>query len=120
MFNDFPPEMKSFILPGAWTVVGKGGRPLKNLKTYDPPQTPKKKKKKSSRKAVEGELHATLVEMPSSSKCLDKLERVAVKHEKDAMRGRDARYWVHYRRAKQEQIFARDTLTAALGEVGMQ
>ena len=118
-FPEFPPEMQSFILPGAWTVVGKGGKPLKNSKTYDPPKARKKKKKSRARKADADDLHATLAEMPSSSKCLNKHERTASKREKKAECGRDARYWSKYRQAKQEKIFALDALTAALGDDGM-
>jgi len=117
-FPEFPPEMQSFILPGAWTVVGKGGKPLKNSKTYDPPKA-RKKKKSRARKADADDLHATLAEMPSSSKCLNKHERTASKREKKAECGRDARYWSKYRQAKQEKIFALDALTAALGDDGM-
>lgn len=118
--NDFQPEMQPLTLPGAWTVVGKGGRPLKNTKTYDLPKKPKKKKQKKSTPAdVEFEPLADMVEMPSSSKCLDKVERAAAKQEKITMGGRDARHWARYRRAKQEKVFALDAMTAALGDDGM-
>ena len=47
-FNELQPEIQSLVLPGAWTVVGKGGKPLKNSKTYDPPKKRKKKNKEGS------------------------------------------------------------------------
>lgn len=118
-FNEFQPEIQSLVLPGAWTVVGKGGKPLKNSKTYDPPKKRKKKKKKARTIKRGDEPLADMIEMPSSSRCLDEVDRMAIKREKTTSHGRDAKHWARYRQAKQEKIFALDALTAALGDNGM-
>lgn len=116
---DIPGEVKSLMLPGAWVVVGKGGRPLRNDKMYDEPAamlTAKKRKKKKTRKAApEPEpLLVSLEEAGSSSKCLRGLERSTAQRSKQVMRSKDAKYWAGYQHAKELKRGALDELIAAL------
>ena len=69
-FNELQPEIQSLVLPGAWTVVGKGGKPLKNSKTYDPPKKRKKKTKKARTIKRGDEPLADMIEMPSGNKII--------------------------------------------------
>jgi len=122
------PEIKPITLPDAWTVVGKGGRPLKNEKMYDAPNLePKKAKKKRKKRMSKRETDsvgedniepvlATLdVELPSSS--AQALGR-QLRHRKLVAHGLEAKAWVKYRQAKELRALARDMLVAALAEDG--
>jgi len=107
------PEMQPLNLPGAWTVVGKGGRPLKNEpKMYDEPV--KKKKKKKARRLVDSELEPTVEEEPSTSKCLEMIERSETQRMKAITRSHDKKYWVRYQQAKQLKREAVEALIAVL------
>jgi len=114
---DAPIEIKSLTLPGAWVVVGKGGKPVKNEKMYDEPvlKSKGKKKKKKARKAVEPEpLLVALEDAGSSSKCLRELERSTSRRHKEMARAKDVKYWAAYQHAKQLRRGALDELVAAL------
>lgn len=110
------PEMKPIVLPGAWTVVGKGGKPVKNVKMYDDPQHPKKKKNKKKTRADDEEVNEeaerlmNIAEEPSSSKCVAKHARLVLQHEKVAQSGLDARRWKSYRANKEVKKFMSDEL----------
>jgi len=113
----YVPEIQPISLPGAWTVVGKGGRPLKG-KMYDEPKKSKKKKKAPrSRKAAEGEPLAALEEAPSSSTCLNKCERSSAKHGKVLTRARDAKHWARYQQDKAAKLEALNALLSANGDL---
>jgi len=117
----FMPEMKPITLPGAWTVVGKGGRPVKNAKMYDEPKQ-KKKKKKRARKAKNDEdesLFATLEELPSSSQCLYMEHRSAVRAEKVAVAGRQLKVWKRSKETKALRLMAREALLVDMFEEGL-
>jgi len=106
------PEMQPLNLPGAWTVVGKGGRPLKNEpKMYDEPV---KKKKKKARRLVDSELEPTVEDGPSTSKCLEMLGRSEAQKMKAIARSHDKKYWVRYQQAKQLKREAVEALIAVL------
>ena len=117
------PEIKPIVLPGAWTTVGKGGRPLRGeQKMYDEPQKKKKKKKKTrkSKKAQQDDFspEADYEEMPSSSDCLVALSRSMLKHEKAVECKHQARHWAKYRQEKAMKMLARDDLIAVLAAKG--
>lgn len=110
------PEMKPLTLPGEWTVVGKGGRPLKKH-MYSEPVVQKKKKKNRSRPrkiASQAPVHILMVEGPSSSKCFQDLDRSIAQHNKVVARSLEVKKWVRYRQAKAVKVSARDELIAAL------
>jgi len=111
-----PVEIKSLTLPGAWVVVGKGGRPVKNDKMYDEPlKAAKSKKKKKTRKVVETEpLLVTLENTGSSSKCLREFERSPSQRQKQMARAKEVKYWTAYQHAKQLRRDALGELVAAL------
>lgn len=116
---DMPVEVKPISLPDAWVTVGKGGKPLKNLKMYEePPQKPvaKKKTKKKARRTAEEAVPmvVALEETASSSKCLREVDRSTMHRDKQVMRARDAKYWAKYQRAKQLQRDALEELMSAL------
>lgn len=116
----FLPEIKPITLPGAWTVVGKGGRPVKNAKMYDEPK--KKKKRSRTRKPKDDEnatLFATLEEMPSSSHCLYTLHRAEVRTEKSSVRGRQLKVWKRSKEVKALRGMARDTLLLNMVDAGL-
>jgi len=114
-------EMKP--LPGAWMVVGKGGRPLKDSVMYDDPVPRKHKKRNRSRKAPssddEPNLLADLAEEPSTSSCEQKLHRSLMRREKELGKTRDLKYWAKYHKEKELKIHARDTLIYVLADGGM-
>jgi len=124
---DAMPEIKPITLPDAWTVVGKGGRPLRNEKMYDEPKpepqkAKKKRKKQMSKKcgsdsAGEDDAEPALAmldaELPSSS--MQALGR-QLRHSKLVTHGREAKAWAKYRQAKELRALARDMLVAALAE----
>lgn len=114
----YMPEIQPLKLPGAWTVVGKGGKALKEYKMYDDPKKPKKSKKKArGRKSVEDEpFIAVLTEAPSSSKCYDKCARSAAQHNKEVTRARDAKFWERYRQQKAEKLEAHAALLVTLAD----
>lgn len=110
-------DVKPLTLPGAWVVVGKKGRALKNEKMYEEPEPAKKKKKKArARKATmePEELVVTLEAAPSTSKCLDALGRSSAQRQKQLARAQDAKHWARYHRAKEAKRGALDELVAAL------
>jgi len=114
-----PGEIKSIVLPGAWVVVGKGGKPMKNGKMYDEAvvKTLPAKKKKKTRKddqLKEPEPLLVLEEAASSSTSLRQFERSTTQRKKQLARSKDAKYWASYQHAKQMQRGAVDDLVAAL------
>lgn len=112
--SSFLPEMQPLNLPGAWTVVGKGGRPMKNEpKMYDEPVKKKKKKRKAQR-PVDPELEPTAEDGPSTSKCLEMLGHSEAQKMKAITRSRDKKYWVRYQQAKQSKREAVEALIAVL------
>lgn len=132
------PELKPLTLPGAWTVVGKKGRPAKvDGIMYNEVQPKKKKRKRKSKTGDEphdpsdelaaaaaaanlaASLRAALEEAPSTSGCVERSERTCAQHAKAATRGRAAKAWASYRLAKEEKVAARDALIDALAAEGM-
>jgi len=119
---DMPGEIKPIALPSSWVMVGKGGKPLKNETMYDEPlQTTtaknKKKKKRTRHRKDEAEpesLVLTLDEAPSSSTCVQALARSSAQREKQVHRGKAAKHWASYQRAKTLQRSALDELLATL------
>jgi len=119
------PEM--VLLPGAWTVVGKGGRPMK-AKMYDEPEqkAAKKKKKKKKRPHTspdedpdEDSSLADIAEAPSSSKCVHRLDCMMQQRYKEVAKGKNVTYWVNYQRVKHLKAVARDALLAEFASNGM-
>lgn len=122
--------MQPIMLPDTWIVVGKGGRPLKNApadKLYDEPAQKKKKhKKKKARARRVGRDESderpdesdALDERPSTSRCVEMVERAAARREKALADGREAKLWRKYRRNKEASRFARDMLRLSLAEDG--
>lgn len=115
----FAGELQPLVLPGAWTVVGKGGKPVKKM--YDEPKKAdegknKKKKAKKARKVpVEDDAPLiTLEEEPSSSKCMQTLERSIAARDKQVTRSHEAKFWAGYRQEKQLKREALAVLIAAL------
>jgi len=107
-------EMKPFLLPGSWVVVGKGGKPTKSSKMYDEPVTfaaaEKKKKKKKHRTNnmfEEAEPLVTLEDRDASLKCLRVLDRSIAQHQKNKSRRQTVKYWAKYQCAK---LLKRDAL----------
>jgi len=117
------PEMKP--LPGAWTVVGKGGKPMKlEAKMYDEPEqkAPKKKKKKKRAQPRADEDASSLADMaeaPSSSTCVHRLDRMMQQRYKEVANGKNAKYWAGYQQAKHLKAVARDALLAEFADNGM-
>jgi len=116
--SSFAAEMQPFVLPGAWTVVGKKGKPVKG-KMYDEPQVQvkKKKSKKKARKAPTDDDDLPLValeEAPSSSKCLHALDRSTAARNKVVHRSLDAKFWSTYQQKKELKREALTTLLASL------
>lgn len=112
-------EIKPLVLPGTWTTVGKGGRPLRvEQKMYDPPQ--KKKKRQRTRlpkkDQEEEDSLAEYEEMPSSSNCLISLSQSMLKHEKAVERKHQAKHWARYRQERAMMTVARDNLAAELAD----
>jgi len=106
-----PPEMKPLILPGAWNVVGKKGKPLKGAMYLEPdlPEKKKKKKKKRKRKTkveVAAEPLADLEEEASTSKSLHMSDLAQAKASKEVSRARAAKYWARYQDRKEAQKVA--------------
>lgn len=120
---DIPLEMQSITLPGAWTTVGKGGKPLKNAKMYDEPVSSKpltskpvtcKNSKKKSKKKMPDEMEAELEQLASSSKCFLTLDRSATQHNKVVARSQEAKRWAKYNHGKQLKREALEELLAAM------
>lgn len=113
-------EIKPLILPGAWIVVGKRGKPdFQNSKMYDEPAkmaTKKKTKKKKAKNAVEAEAEPLVVleEEASSSNCLRALDRSTAQRDKMVTHAKEAKFWADYQRAKQLKREALHELIAAL------
>jgi len=115
------PEMIS--LPGAWTVVGKGGRPMK-AKMYDEPEQKAAKKKKKKKKRAhthpdDASSLADIAEAPSSSKCVHRLDCMMQQRYEEVAKGKNAKYWVSYQRVKHLKTIARDALLAEFASNGM-
>jgi len=115
-------------LPGAWVVVGKGGRPLfKDGMMYDAP-SPKQKKKEQKKKNRplkipdsdnESTVFADLAEAPSTSTCERTLRRSTTRHQKEVSKQKELKYWAAYRQEKATKILARDMLIYVLANEGM-
>lgn len=103
-------------LPGAWQVVGKGGRPLKSSYMYDEPvEKPAKKKRNRTRKpATTQDEEYWLPEPEDASSSSSAAERRAARREKAATSGKEARFWARYREAKGERMIVHEALLAAL------
>lgn len=110
-----PPEIQPLTLPGAWTVVGKGGKALKG-KMYDEPKKKSKKSKKKARKGRETDPMAALAEEPSSSQCFDKCARSAAQRDKEVTRAREAKQWARYRTEKASKLEAHAALLVVLAD----
>jgi hypothetical protein len=115
----FDIEMQPLVMPGAWTVVGRGGKTLRNTKTYDEPEpaaSAKSKKKKKHRtikpKPEEEPLSMTLEDVPSSSKCLVALDHSMSQKAKQVHRAKEAKFWVNYQHVKQLKRDALEKLVA--------
>ena len=107
------PEMKPILLPGAWVVVGKRGKPVVNTKMYEPPVVAKKKRIRTSKAEAILDSIWALEEAPSSSKCLQDLRDITSRLDKAASRGQTAKYWARYRQAHKLKVHARDVLLAS-------
>lgn len=115
-------EIKPLLLPGAWVVVGKRGKPKlqDEMKMYEEPTVmaaSKKKKTKKAKKApvTEGDpLVVVLAEASSSTSCIRAFERSSAQRDKLAHRAKDARYWASYQRAKLRKREALHELVATL------
>jgi hypothetical protein len=113
------PEMKP--LPGAWQVVGKGGRPVKNTNMYDDPAKvkPAKKKRKRARKATcDHDGDAPLATFDEASTSSASIERRASRREKEATAGKEERYWARHRSLKEEKMIAHNILVSYLAAAG--
>lgn len=113
------PEMKPIVLPGSWIVVGKRGKPIpQEAKMYDEPATKSKKKKKTKSRPRSGnektESIWALEAAPASSKCLQDLLVNTSRKDKEATRGRLAKYWGQYRQGKARMAHAHDSLLASM------
>jgi len=113
--------------PGAWVVVGKGGRPLKDGMMYDAP-SPKQKKKKHKKKNRphkapdsdnEFNVLADLAEAPSTSTCERMLRHSTTRRQKEASKQKELKYWAAYRQEKATKTLARDMLIYVLANEGM-
>jgi len=112
-------------LPGAWMVVGKGGRPLKDGVMYDAPSPKKKKKKRNRARKVPGsdceewsEL-ADFAEAPSTSTCEQMLHCSTMRRQKEVGKQQERKLWSAYRQEKTIKILARDSLIYTLAKGGM-
>lgn len=109
--------------PGAWMVVGKGGRTLKDAVMYDDPMPRVHKKKRNRvRKAPsddDSSLLANLVEEPSTSTCEQMMHRSMTRRAKQLGKKMDAKHWAQYRQEKELKVLARDTLIYVLAQGGM-
>jgi len=109
------PEMKPIMLPSAWVVVGKGGRPMKNLKMYEEPKKKKKKKTRSRKPAPqEDSVFGALHDLPSSSTAYRVHDISTMRHEKEAARGKEVKFWMRYQKGKTTKKLARDALLAVM------
>lgn len=111
------PEIKPIVLPGSWTTVGKGGRPVRGeQKMYDEPKRMKRKRNRRPKQPdeLDGGSMAEYEELPSSSSCLVTLSRSMLKHEKAVEAKHQAKHWVKYQREKAMKSLARDALIATL------
>jgi len=109
---EMPDEIKPLTLPGAWTVVGKKGRPLKNSLMYNEPKKKMRKRNRAPKEAEDADSYmAKLEEAPSSSKCVQLLQESTSKHNKAAARGKSSKDWARYRQAKEAKM---KVLVAAL------
>jgi hypothetical protein len=115
----FDIEIQPLVMPGAWSVVGKGGKTLRNTKTYDEPERDtlanKKKKKHRTRKPKPEEeplSKMTLEDLPSSSKCLIALNLGTSQKAKQMHRAKEAKSWVKYQQNKQLKREALEQLIA--------
>ena len=118
-FDERMPEIKPLLLPDAWTVVGKGGKPIKKM--YDEPLEKKKKKSRKAGKKEEeeeegaaGSALASLAEGPSSSACLRALDKATARSDKEAARGLQLKHGKQLKATKREKMYAREMLCAAL------
>lgn len=113
-------EIKPLLLPGSWTTVGKGGRPLRvEQKMYDAPLKKKRQRERRPKKSEEEEGSlAEYEEMPSSSNCLVTLSMSMLKHQKAVDRKHQAKYWDKHRQERTIMAIARDNLVAELAAEG--
>lgn len=118
---DLMPEMQPIVLPGAWTTVGKKGKPVKSEpKMYDLPKKAKKKKKnRDLRPEDDVAASALLEEAPSASACINELARSRLKKEKQSHGGKAIKHWVKRRHEKEMSVAARDELRARIDEDGI-
>jgi len=116
-------EIQPLVLPGSWSVVGKGGKPLKqSTKMYDEVvptsittrSTKKKHRTRRSQTLIEPEpLLATIGEAATSS-CLKALDRSTAQHNKKVTRSKEAKFWAAYQQDKQ---LKREALAGLLAEL---
>lgn len=125
--NSLPGALEAIQpLPGAWTVVGKGGRPLKDGVMYiDAPSPDNKKKKKRNRTRKvpasdnDANVLADLAEAPTSSTCEQMVHRSTTRRQKEVGKHKDLKLWQQYRQDKTTKVLARDTLVYVLAHEGM-
>lgn len=123
--DDGQPKIVPLVLPGAWAIVGKKGKPvawaIEQQDMYlEQAKSTKKKKKKRARLTNPDDfsLLADLEEGPSSSTCMQHLNRSIAQQRKACANGLEAKYWVKYRKQKEIKIHARDTHIADLAAHG--
>jgi len=131
-FNDFhfddmpPPSIAPLTLPGAWTVVGKKGKPVawayeQDVHESESKTKKKKKKKKKSAQPLETEYPSPLDDInegPSASKFIQQLDRAMRQQRKAMFSSLEAKHWLQYRKAKINRVHARDVHIAKLAMVG--
>lgn len=118
-FEERLPEIQPILLPGAWVVVDRKGKPVRAEKMYDEPKKKKPRRKRARKTTREVEL-TDLEEGPSASNCLRAHEcPKASVHEKAVCRSLTAKQWAQYRKQKQGKERAHMALLAALYDQGM-
>merc|ERR1719446_1493922 len=105
-------------LPGAWVVVGKGGRPVHaNKLMYNEPTEMQKKKRKKRVRAPKDQMSEDLsiLERLADLECSapEPSARSVIKA-KCVSKAKEAKHWARYNQAKQLKVLACDTLVAAL------
>lgn len=130
-FDDGQSKMMPLVLPGAWTVVGKKGKPvawaIENDTERSSSKIQKKKKKKKTTKtrarlsdAEEVSVFADLEEKASSSSstCMRQLDRSVAQQSKARAVGLEAKYWTYARKQKKWNAHARDVHVSELAANG--
>lgn len=118
-FEERLPEIQPIVLPGAWVMVDRKGKPVRHEKMYDEPKK-KKPRRKRAPKASHGVELIDLEEGPSASNCLRGFNTHKLSaHEKEARQSLTAKHWARYREQKQGKERALAALLATLNDQGM-